>query len=286
MRQLKITKQLTIKESESLDMYLKEIGKFRLLTAEEEVELAKRIKAGDKAAIEKLIQSNLRFVVSVAKQYQNQGLSLPDLINEGNIGLIRGVERFDATHGFKLISYCVWWIRQSILQALAEKSRIIRLPLNKIGSIVKIKKTLVKLEQEFQHEPSPEEVASLLKTTSEVVTDAQKLFASPLSMDSLIDEEGGTNLHDVIFNDDLPGPDHYLIKNSLRQEIERTLSKLSEREAEVLRCFYGLNGAPPQTLAEVAVEMELSTERVRQIRERAIEKIRKNFANTLLKEYL
>ena len=286
MRQLKISKQLTIKESESLDKYLKEISKFRLLNADEEVDLARRVKAGDSAALRELVQSNLRFVVSVAKQYQNQGLSLPDLINEGNIGLIKGVERFDATRGFKLISYCVWWVRQSILQALAEKSRIIRLPLNRIGSIVKVKKTLVSLEQEFQREPTSEEVAALLETTSEVVADAQKLSVSPVSMDSLIDTDGGASLHDVIFNDDLPSPDHHLILGSLRLEINRTLSMLNEREATVLRQFYGLSGSHQQTLAEVATELGLSTERVRQIKERAIEKLKKNYQSRLLKGYL
>lgn len=286
MRQLKITKQLTIKESESLDKYLREIGRFRLLTAEEEVELAKQVRQGDRTAIEKLIQANLRFVVSVAKQYQNKGLSLPDLINEGNIGLIRGVERFDETRGFKLISYCVWWVRQSILQALAEKSRIVRLPLNKIGSISKVKNILVNLEHEYQREPSTEEVAVLLKTTSEVVADAQKLATHPVSMDAVMDGDGVSNLYDVIFDEDSPSPDHHLIKNSLRQEIDRTLSKLSEREANVLRHFYGLNGSHQRTLAEVGIEMGLSTERVRQIKERAIKKLKNNYQNRLLKGYL
>ncbi|MGQ7870822.1 sigma-70 family RNA polymerase sigma factor [Sunxiuqinia sp. sy24] len=286
MRQLKITKQLTVKESDSLEKYLKEIGKFRLLTAEEEAELAKRVKLGDSGALKQLVQANLRFVVSVAKQYQNLGLSLPDLINEGNIGLIKAVERFDETRGFKLISYCVWWVRQSILQALAERSRIIRLPLNKIGSIIKVKNALVKLEQEFQREPSLEEVASLLKITSAVVADAQKLSVDPVSMDSRIDEDGEASLYDVILNDDSPSPDHNLIENSLRQEIDRVLSKLNDREANVLRHYYGLNELHKMSLADVATEMGLSKERVRQMKERAIKKLKENYQNRSLKGYL
>lgn len=286
MRQLKIAKQVTNREALSLDKYLHEIGRVDLVTAEEEADLAKRIKKGDKDALEKLIKANLRFVVSVAKQYQNQGLSLPDLINEGNLGLIKAAQRYDETRGFKFISYGVWWIRQAILQALAEQARIVRLPLNKIGSITRINKTFTKLEQEFQREPTFDEVASLLETSSEVVEDAMKVSMHQISMDAPIHDEDGNSLYDVMLNEDSPSPDHGLMKTSLSKEIDRTLSTLGEREADVIRYFYGLCGNRQHTLEEIADEFGLTRERVRQIKEKTIKKMRNNYRNRLLKAYL
>jgi RNA polymerase primary sigma factor len=288
MRQLKIAKQVTNREALSLDKYLHEIGRVDLITAEEEVELAKRIKKGDKAALERMIKANLRFVVSVAKQYQNQGLSLPDLINEGNLGLIKAAQRYDDTRGFKFISYGVWWIRQAILQALAEQARIVRLPLNKIGSITRINKTYTKLEQEYQREPTPDEVAFLLETSSDVVEDALKVSSHHVSMDSPIhaSEDGGTNLYDLMYNEDSPSPDHRLMESSLRKEIDRSLSTLDEREADVIRYFYGLGGQRQHTLDEIGKEFGLTRERVRQIKEKTIKKMRNNFRNKLLRPYL
>lgn len=286
MRQLKIAKQVTNREALSLDKYLHEIGRVDLVTAEEEADLAKRIKKGDKDALEKLIKANLRFVVSVAKQYQNQGLSLPDLINEGNLGLIKAAQRYDETRGFKFISYAVWWIRQAILQALAEQARIVRLPLNKIGSITKINKTFVKLEQEFQREPTVEEVANILDTSSEIVEDAFKVSLHQVSMDAPIHDEDGNSLYDVLLNTDSPSPDNGLMKNSLSKEIDRTLSTLGEREADVIRYFYGLCGHRQHTLEEIALEFGLTRERVRQIKEKTIKKMRNNYRNRLLKTYL
>lgn len=286
MRQLKIAKQVTNRETLSLDKYLHEIGKVELITAEEEVELAKRIKKGDKEALEIMIKANLRFVVSVAKQYQNQGLSLPDLINEGNLGLIKAAQRYDETRGFKFISYGVWWIRQSILQALAEQSRIVRLPLNKIGSITRINKTFNRLEQEFQREPTPEEVALLLETSTEVVEDALKVSSHHVSMDAPIHEEDGYSMYDILLNEDSLSPDKGLMKTSLCKEIERALSTLHEREADVLRYFFGLSGHRQHTLEEIGLEFGLTRERVRQIKEKTIKKLRNNFRNRLLKPYL
>jgi len=286
MRQLKIAKQVTNREALSLDKYLHEIGRVDLVTAEEEADLAKRIKKGDKDALEKLIKANLRFVVSVAKQYQNQGLSLPDLINEGNLGLIKAAQRYDETRGFKFISYGVWWIRQAILQALAEQARIVRLPLNKIGSITRINKTFTKLEQEFQREPTFDEVASLLETSSDVVEDAMKVSMHQISMDAPIHDEEGNSLYDVMLNEDSPSPDHGLMKTSLSNEIDRTLSTLGEREADVIRYFYGLCGNRQHTLEEIADEFGLTRERVRQIKEKTIKKMRNNYRNRLLKAYL
>lgn len=286
MRQLKIAKQVTNREALSLDKYLHEIGRVDLVTAEEEADLAKRIKKGDKDALEKLIKANLRFVVSVAKQYQNQGLSLPDLINEGNLGLIKAAQRYDETRGFKFISYAVWWIRQSILQALAEQARIVRLPLNKIGSITKINKTFVKLEQEYQREPTVEEVANLLDTSSEIVEDAFKVSLHQVSMDAPIHDEDGNSLYDVLLNEDSPSPDNDLMRTSLSKEIDRTLSTLGEREADVIRYFYGLCGYRQHTLEEIADEFGLTRERVRQIKEKTIKKMRNNYRNRLLKTYL
>lgn len=286
MRQLKIAKQVTNREALSLDKYLHEIGRMDLICAEEEVELAKRIKKGDKDALEKMITANLRFVVSVAKQYQNQGLSLPDLINEGNLGLIKAAQRYDETRGFKFISYGVWWIRQAILQALAEQARIVRLPLNKIGSITRINKTFNKLEQEFQREPTSDEVAFLLETSSEVIEDALKVSSHHVSMDAPIHDEDGNSLYDVILNEDSPSPDMGLMKTSLSNEIDRTLSTLDEREADVIRYFFGLCGHRQHTLEEISDEFGLTRERVRQIKEKTIKKMRNHYRNRLLKAYL
>jgi len=271
----------------SLDKYLHEIGKVALISSEEEVELAKRIRRGDKDALEKLIKSNLRFVVSVAKQYQNQGLSLPDLINEGNLGLIKAAQRYDETRGFKFISYAVWWIRQSILQALAEQSRIVRLPLNKIGSITRINKTFNRLEQEYQREPTPEEVAFILETSSDIVEDALKVSSHHISMDAPIHEEdSGNNLYDILLNEESLSPDKGLIYNSLCKEIERTLSTLTEREADVIRYYFGLSGCKQHTLEEIGEEFGLTRERVRQIKEKTIKKMRNQYRNKLLRSYL
>ena len=286
MRQLKITKQVTNRDTLSLDKYLHEIGKVELLSAEKEVELAKRIKRGDRQALETLIKGNLRFVVSVSKQYQNQGLSLPDLINEGNLGLIKAAERFDETRGFKFISYAVWWIRQSILQALAEQARIVRLPLNKIGSINKINKAFSKLEQEYQREPTIEEIAELMDSKPELVEDSMNFSSIHVSMDAPLREEEANNMYDVMLNDDSPVPDEKLIDGSLRQEIERSLGTLGDREAEILRFYFGLNGYQPHTLEEIGDEFGLTRERVRQIKEKAIKKLKNQYRNRLLKSYL
>lgn len=286
MRQLKITKQVTNRDTLSLDKYLHEIGKVELLSAEKEVELAKRIKKGDRKALETLIKANLRFVVSVSKQYQNQGLSLPDLINEGNLGLIKAAERFDETRGFKFISYAVWWIRQSILQALAEQARIVRLPLNKIGSINKINKAFNKLEQEFQREPTIDEVADLMEAKPELIEDSMNFSSIHISMDAPLREEEANNMYDVMLNDDSPIPDEKLISGSLRQEIERSLNTLGDREAEILRFYFGLNGYQPHTLEEIGDEFGLTRERVRQIKEKAIKKLKNQYRNRLLKSYL
>lgn len=286
MRQLKITKQVTNRETLSLDKYLHEIGKVDLLTPDKEVELAKRIKKGDRAAFEQLIKSNLRFVVSVAKQYQNQGLSLPDLINEGNLGLIKAAQRFDETRGFKFISYAVWWIRQSILQALAEQARIVRLPLNKIGSINKINKTFNQLEQEFQREPTTKEISEMLEMNPDVIEEAMKALGHHVSMDAPIYEDEANTMYDVLLNMDTPSPDKGLLNNSLQQEIERSLSTLGEREAEIIRYYFGLNGTRPHTLEEIGEVFGLTRERVRQIKEKAIKKLKNNYRNKLLKTYL
>lgn len=286
MRQLKITKQVTNRETLSLDKYLHEIGKVGLLSAEKEVELAKRIRKGDREALEELIKANLRFVVSVSKQYQNQGLSLPDLINEGNLGLIKAAQRFDETRGFKFISYAVWWIRQSILQALAEQARIVRLPLNKIGSINKINRTFSKLEQEYQREPTPEEIARMLETSSDAVEDAMNVSSHHISMDAPLRDEDDNSLYDIMLNDDSPSPDNGLINNSLRKEIERTLSTLGEREGDILKYYFGLCGYPHYTLEEIGEVFGLTRERVRQIKEKSIKKLKNNYRNRLLKSYL
>ncbi len=286
MRQLKITKQVTNRDTLSLDKYLHEIGKVELLSAEREVELAKLIKKGDRKALETLIKANLRFVVSVSKQYQNQGLSLPDLINEGNLGLIKAAQRFDETRGFKFISYAVWWIRQSILQALAEQARIVRLPLNKIGSINKINKAFNQLEQEFQRDPTMEEIAELMETKPELVEDTLNLSGTPVSMDAPLKDEEAGNMYDVMLNDDSLNPEEKLLDDSLRQEIERSLNTLGAREAEILRFYFGLNGYHSHTLEEIGSKLGLTRERVRQIKEKSIKKLRNQYRNRLLKSYL
>ena len=286
MRQLKITKQVTNRDTQSLDKYLHEIGKEELLTAEEEVELARKIRGGDQKALDKLIKGNLRFVVSVSKQYQNQGLSLPDLINEGNLGLIKAAQRFDETRGFKFISYAVWWIRQSILQALAEQARIVRLPLNKIGSINKINKTLARLEQEFEREPTTEEIAKTLEISPDDVKKAMASSSRHVSMDAPLQQDEEGSMYEVIQNKDVALPDKNLITDSLRKEIERTLTTLGQREADILRLYFGLNGCAPYTLEEIGEKFDLTRERVRQIKEKAIRKLKQTSRSKNLKTYL
>ncbi|KGO88924.1 sigma-70 family RNA polymerase sigma factor [Flavobacterium sp. SM15] len=286
MRQLKITKQVTNRETASLDKYLQEIGKVDLITADEEVELAQRIKAGDQRALEKLTKANLRFVVSVAKQYQNQGLTLPDLINEGNLGLIKAAQRFDETRGFKFISYAVWWIRQSILQALAEQSRIVRLPLNKIGSINKINKMYALLEQSQERAPSAEEIAAELDMTVNDVKESMKNSGRHLSMDAPLVEGEDSNLYDVLRSGESPNPDRELIHESLRTEIERALETLTPREADVVRLYFGLGDQHPMTLEEIGETFDLTRERVRQIKEKAIRRLKHTSRSKILKTYL
>jgi RNA polymerase primary sigma factor len=288
MRQLKITKQVTNRETASLDKYLSEIGRVELISADEEVELAKKIKQGDQAALEKLTKANLRFVVSVSKQYQNQGLTLPDLINEGNLGLIKAAQRFDETRGFKFISYAVWWIRQSILQALAEQSRIVRLPLNKIGTINKINKTFSKLEQEFEREPTAGEISDLLEMTEQDVKESMRTTGRHVSMDAPLStsDDGSGNLYDLMISDDSPSPENELINDSLRREIERALTTLTMREAEVLRCFFGLDGKAAMTLEEIGEKFDLTRERVRQIKEKGIRRLKHTSRSKILKTYL
>ena len=286
MRQLKITKQVTNRETASLDKYLQEIGKVDLITAEEEVELAQRIKAGDQRALEKLTKANLRFVVSVAKQYQNQGLTLPDLINEGNLGLIKAAKRFDETRGFKFISYAVWWIRQSILQALAEQSRIVRLPLNKIGSINKINKTYAFLEQAHERPPSAEEIAKELDMTINDVKESMKNSGRHVSMDAPLVEGEDSNLYDVLNSGESPNPDRRLLHESLGTEIERALETLTPREADVIRLYFGLGNQHPMTLEEIGETFDLTRERVRQIKEKAIRRLKHTSRSKILKTYL
>jgi RNA polymerase primary sigma factor len=286
MRQLKIVKQVTNRETPSLDKYLHEIGKVDLLTTEQEVELAAKIRKGDQKALEKLIKANLRFVVSVSKQYQNQGLSLPDLINEGNVGLIKAAQRFDETRGFKFISYAVWWIRQSILQALAEQARIVRLPLNKIGSINRINKAFADLEQVYEREPSVQEIAELLEMASEDVKEAMKSAGRHISMDAPIKDDEESTLYDVMLSKDAPSPDKGLLTDSLRREIERVLSILTYREANILKLYFGLNTKYQYTLEEIGQEFNLTRERVRQIKEKAIKRLKTATRSKLLKTYL
>jgi RNA polymerase primary sigma factor len=286
MRQLKITKQVTNRETASLDKYLQEIGKVDLITADEEVELAQRIKAGDQRALEKLTKANLRFVVSVAKQYQNQGLTLPDLINEGNLGLIKAAQRFDETRGFKFISYAVWWIRQSILQALAEQFRIVRLPLNKIGSINKINKTYAFLEQSHERPPSAEEIAKELDMTINDLKESMKNSGRHVSMDAPLVEGEDSNLYDVLRSGESPNPDKDLLHESLRTEIERALETLTPREADVIRLYFGLGNQHPMTLEEIGETFDLTRERVRQIKEKAIRRLKHTSRSKILKTYL
>ena len=285
MRQLKITKSITNRESASLDKYLQEIGREELISVEDEVELAQRIRKGDRAALENLTRANLRFVVSVAKQYQNQGLSLPDLINEGNLGLIKAAQKFDETRGFKFISYAVWWIRQSILQSLAEQSRIVRLPLNQVGSLNKINKALSRFEQENERRPSPEELAEELDIPIDKIADTLKVSGRHISVDAPFVEGEDNSLLDVLPNDDSPVADHTLMNESLQTEIDRALETLTEREADIIRMFFGI-GCQEMTLEEIGAKFALTRERVRQIKEKAIRRLRNNTKNKILKSYL
>lgn len=285
MRQLKITKSITNRESAALDKYLQEIGREDLLSTEEEIELAQRIKKGDRKALDKLTKANLRFVVSVAKQYQNQGLSLPDLINEGNLGLIKAAEKFDETRGFKFISYAVWWIRQSILQAIAEQSRIVRLPLNQVGSVNKINQLQNKFEQEFERRPNSSEIAERIDIPEDKVIDAMKANGKHVSVDAPFSDGDDNSLIDVLPDSDIPMADNELVMESLRKEIADALHTLNEREHNVIECFYGIN-QPEMTLEEIGDRYGLTRERVRQIREKALRKLRKNTKNKQLKSYL
>jgi RNA polymerase primary sigma factor len=286
MRQLKITKSITNRETASLDKYLQEIGKEELITADEEVQLAQRIKAGDQLALEKLTKANLRFVVSVAKQYQNQGLSLPDLINEGNLGLIKAARRFDETRGFKFISYAVWWIRQSILQALAEQSRIVRLPLNQVGSINKISKEASKLEQKYERPPSANEIAESLEVPEHKIADVLKISTRYVSMDAPLAQDEDSKFLDVYMNDDSPGTDEGLIRESLAREIQRSLATLTEKERDVINLYYGIGMNHGLTLEEIGAKFDLTRERVRQIKEKAIRRLKHTSRSKLLKAYL
>ncbi len=285
MRQLKITKSITNRESASLDKYLQEIGKEELITVEEEVELAQRIKKGDQEALEKLTKANLRFVVSVAKQYQNQGLSLPDLINEGNLGLIKAAEKFDETRGFKFISYAVWWIRQSILQALAEQSRIVRLPLNQVGSLNKINKAMAKFEQEHERTPSSDELAKELQLPREKVADTLRVAGRHVSVDAPFADGEDNSLLDVLVNSDSPNADRGLLNESLSTEVERALETLTDRERDIIKYFFGI-GSSEMTLEEIGEKFDLTRERVRQIKEKAIRRLRHSSRSKLLKSYL
>ena len=285
MRQLKITQSITNRESQSLDKYLHEIGKVDLITAEEEVILAQNIREGDQAALERLTKTNLRFVVSVAKQYQNQGLTLGDLINEGNLGLIKAAKRFDETKGFKFISYAVWWIRQSILQAIAEQSRIVRLPLNQVGSLSKISKAFSRLEQEYEREPSPEELADTLETTVDKITDTLSNSGRHVSMDAPFVQGEENTLLDVLENDD-PNTDSNLIDESLSEEIRRSLATLTEREREIIVLFFGLSTNHPLSLEEIGEKFNLTRERVRQIKDKALQRLRHTSRSKILKSYL
>ncbi|HOS47579.1 MAG TPA: RNA polymerase sigma factor RpoD/SigA [Bacteroidia bacterium] len=287
MRQLKITQSITNRESASLEKYLQDIGKEAMVTPQEEVELAQKIRNGDRVALDKLTRANLRFVVSVAKQYQNQGLSLPDLINEGNLGLIKAAQRFDETKGFKFISYAVWWIRQSILQAIAEQSRLVRLPLNQIGAINKVKKALSRLEQDYQREPSPEEISEAVELTRDQVSDVLRVSSRPVSMDAPFDNnEENNTLLDVLTNNDMPNTDSSLLDESLTEDINRSLSTLSKRESEVIKMFFGIGTRHNMSLDEIGMQLSLTRERVRQIKETALRRLKHNSRNKLLKAYL
>ena len=286
MRQLKITRSITNRESASLDKYLQEIGHEDLLTVDEEVELAQRIRKGDREALEKLTKANLRFVVSVAKQYQNQGLSLPDLINEGNLGLIKAAETFDETRGFKFISYAVWWIRQSILQAIAEQSRIVRVPLNQVGSVNKINRVMNKFEQENERRPSVDEIAEKTDIPFEKIEDAISVNNRHVSVDAPFVDGEDNSLLDVLVNDDAPMADRMLVIESLREEINRALTSLNERERNIIEAFFGINQTSEMTLEEIGEKFGLTRERVRQIKEKAIRKLRQNTKSKMLKSYL
>ena len=286
MRQLKITKSITNRETASLDKYLQDIGKEELITAEEEVELARRIKQGDHRALEKLTKANLRFVVSVAKQYQNQGLSLPDLINEGNLGLIKAAKRFDETRGFKFISYAVWWIRQSILQALAEQSRLVRLPLNQVGSLNKIKKASSKFEQENQRPPSVDEIAEMMEVPEYKIDKAMKITTKYVSVDAPIAQDDDTKFLDVFMNDETPNTDSTLMRESLNKEIQRSLATLTDKERDVINLYYGIGMNHGLTLEEIGAKFDLTRERVRQIKEKAIRRLKHTSRSKLLKAYL
>ena len=286
MRQLKITKSITNRETASLDKYLQDIGKEELITADEEVQLAQKVKQGDQKALEKLVKANLLFVVSVAKQYQNQGLSLPDLINEGNLGLIKAAKRFDETRGFKFISYAVWWIRQSILQALAEQSRIIRLPLNQVGSLNKIKKATSKLEQKFERTPSAEEIAEKLEIPDYKIDAAKKITTRYISMDAPLTQDDETKFLDVFVSDDTPNTDDILMKESLAREIQRSLATLTKKERDVINLYYGIGMPHGLTLEEIGAKFDLTRERVRQIKEKAIRRLKHTSRSKLLKAYL
>ncbi|MEP7264688.1 MAG: RNA polymerase sigma factor RpoD/SigA [Bacteroidota bacterium] len=287
MRQLKITQSITNRESASLEKYLQDIGKEAMITPQQEVILAQQIRNGDKQALDKLTRANLRFVVSVSKQYQNQGLSLPDLINEGNLGLIKAAQRFDETKGFKFISYAVWWIRQSILQAIAEQSRMVRLPLNQIGAMNKVRKAFSKLEQEYQREPSPEEISEVIELSSNQVSDALRSSVKPVSMDAPFDNnEDNNTLLDVLENDDFPSTDSTLLTESLQEDINRSLSTLSKREGDVIKLFFGIGTRHSMSLEEIGTQLNLTRERVRQIKETAIRRLKHNSRNRLLKAYL
>lgn len=286
MRQLKISKSITNRETASLDKYLQDIGKEELITADEEVQLAQRIRQGDQLALEKLCKANLRFVVSVAKQYQNQGLSLPDLINEGNLGLIKAARRFDETRGFKFISYAVWWIRQSILQALAEQARIVRLPLNQVGSLSKLNKASVKLEQRFERPPSPDEIAKELEIPEHKVEETLRMSTRTVSMDAPLDQDEEVKLLDVFVAEDTPSTDDKLIRESLAQEIQRSLSTLTEKEREIINLFYGIGVPHSYSLEEIGAMFDLTRERVRQIKEKAIRRLKHSSRSKMLKTYL
>lgn len=283
---MKLYKNITTREAASLDKYLSEIAKEPLLTPEDEIELAIRIRNGDTSALERLVKSNLRFVVSVAKQYQNQGLSLGDLINEGNVGLMKAARRFDETRGFKFISYAVWWIRQSILQALAEQARIVRLPLNRVGALNRIGRAFSHLEQEFEREPSPDELAQALEMDVEDIADILKITGKPMSMDAPISQSDENSLHDVLVNEELPAPDDELMTESLKEEIKRALNALGEREKEVVKLYFGIDTDQPLTLEEIGEKFNLTRERVRQIKEKAIRKLRHNSKCKNLKSFL
>jgi RNA polymerase primary sigma factor len=286
MRQLKIFKQITNRETESLDKYLQEIGKIDLITADDEVRLTQRIKEGDQGALDKMVKANLRFVVSVAKQYQNKGLSLGDLINEGNVGLVKAATRFDETRGFKFISYAVWWIRQSIMQALAEQSRVVRIPLNRVGTLNKLNKTFAALEQQFQRDPSAEELAEVLDLAPEEVRETAQMGTRQVSINAPFVQGEENGLLDVLENESEETPDSTLISNSLRQDVQRSLSTLTERESDVISLYFGLNGKPAMTLEEIGLKFNLTRERVRQVKEKGIRRLQSTSRSDVLKHYL